>query len=889
MPSFSREFELDFDAVNGRDEGVVGRKPRHNTMATSDLQRLRKKPPEETSPELQPITRPKSFSISWRFPIKKPNFSAASRSSSGSSSGKKLSFALPSDHQSSACSAAGTAANVSTDESQLLATMDAFSQSDLLNRSGDHRSAENASSNVDVVFEAATPLSETPPSMKGGHGGLMTSTSSSISSASSSGGNSSGKKKSVASAGCDNGARDDASTHSRSSSPKLLHDKKDRKARESASSSSTGIGRSLKNFLNPNYKSRYEQFRKLFKGIPESDKFVIDYSCAFQREILVHGRMYLTQHNVCFYANIFKWETCLTIPFKDITHITKERTAKVIPNAIQMLTSNGDKYFFATFGSRDKSYMMIFRLWQLALLEKTTTPQEMWTWAQHGYQEADLSVSDDDDEISSVRTDMSLPPLRDNNNHLDSPRGHIPQVRSVPVLRSSGGLSSSPDMGRPDSEFPIAIPLPSSITEEEVASDSSENDGVELNCPCTSHSGKQLLDSVYPLSVDQMFILLFTESPWYHQFAATVKKTAQARLFAGISGFSATTWRMDDDDMALKMRTVSYTMALNHAMAPKTTTATEKQTCHQYGKAGQIYVVHAETQNTGVPYADNFFVLVTYCITRVSANECRLKVHGGIVYKKSIWGIVKGFIEKGTYSGLEEHYTALDATLKAECAKLGLPAERAKAAAAASDSSPAPSMTVMKKTLKKKMPRSRSSSDENDKMLDALSSLPRAPTAIPPGVSSKSSSLSRRERMNAEAASILAAPHAKNARLEFYAKAILAVLCILLLLNCALFVRLAFMQPTTSCSHRLVDVLASSDKVDTEDLLKIYRMDRQHVALSSLERTIDSLNRVETQLLELKSSMDSARDQLQLQAQLKEMASNSAGKGAHLGSLHDEQ
>jgi hypothetical protein len=70
--------------------------------------------------------------------------------------------------------------------------------------------------------------------------------------------------------------------------------------------------------------------------------------------------------------------------------------------------------------------------------------------------------------------------------------------------------------------------------------------------------------------------------------------------------------------------------------------------------------------------------------------------------------LISGFIEKGTYSGLEEHYTALDATLKRECAKLGLPADRAAAkAAAASDSSPAPSMTLMKKTLKKKMPRSR--------------------------------------------------------------------------------------------------------------------------------------------------------------------------------------
>jgi hypothetical protein len=63
---------------------------------------------------------------------------------------------------------------------------------------------------------------------------------------------------------------------------------------------------------------------------------ISDYSCAFQREILVHGRMYVTQNRICFHANIFKWETCLCIKFADLVHITKERTAMVIPNAIQV-------------------------------------------------------------------------------------------------------------------------------------------------------------------------------------------------------------------------------------------------------------------------------------------------------------------------------------------------------------------------------------------------------------------------------------------------------------------------------------------------------------------------------------------------------------------------
>jgi hypothetical protein len=39
---------------------------------------------------------------------------------------------------------------------------------------------------------------------------------------------------------------------------------------------------------------------------------ITDYSCALQKEILVQGRMYITQNWVCFYANIFTWETLVS-------------------------------------------------------------------------------------------------------------------------------------------------------------------------------------------------------------------------------------------------------------------------------------------------------------------------------------------------------------------------------------------------------------------------------------------------------------------------------------------------------------------------------------------------------------------------------------------------
>ena len=37
-----------------------------------------------------------------------------------------------------------------------------------------------------------------------------------------------------------------------------------------------------------------------------------DYSCALHREILAQGRMYVTQSYLCFYANIFTWETLVS-------------------------------------------------------------------------------------------------------------------------------------------------------------------------------------------------------------------------------------------------------------------------------------------------------------------------------------------------------------------------------------------------------------------------------------------------------------------------------------------------------------------------------------------------------------------------------------------------
>lgn len=43
-----------------------------------------------------------------------------------------------------------------------------------------------------------------------------------------------------------------------------------------------------------------------------------------------------------------------------------------------------------------------------------------------------------------------------------------------------------------------------------------------------------------------------------------------------------------------------------------------------------------------------------------------MSVHAAVKYKKSVWGVIKGFIEKNTWLGLEEFYESLSKALMTE-------------------------------------------------------------------------------------------------------------------------------------------------------------------------------------------------------------------------------
>ena len=90
----------------------------------------------------------------------------------------------------------------------------------------------------------------------------------------------------------------------------------------------------------------------------------VDYGCSLQKEILIQGRLYISENHICFHANIFGWITDLSIPIAEIESIEKKMTAFVIPNAIQITTRQA-KYSFASFLSRDTTFDVIYHIWRL--------------------------------------------------------------------------------------------------------------------------------------------------------------------------------------------------------------------------------------------------------------------------------------------------------------------------------------------------------------------------------------------------------------------------------------------------------------------------------------------------------------------------------------------
>lgn len=135
--------------------------------------------------------------------------------------------------------------------------------------------------------------------------------------------------------------------------------------------------------------------------------FAKAYSCALHRDFLIHGRLYVGESHLCFYANIFGWVTSVVIALGDIISVDKRNTALMFPNAILVCTLH-HRYFFASFLFREQAFTRIVSAWKAVFKGQVETTGTL--------------VRDDEkydffsaDEISQTKDDQSVVESRESS------------------------------------------------------------------------------------------------------------------------------------------------------------------------------------------------------------------------------------------------------------------------------------------------------------------------------------------------------------------------------------------------------------------------------------------------------------------------------------------
>ncbi|XP_030583635.1 GRAM domain-containing protein 2B isoform X2 [Archocentrus centrarchus] len=107
------------------------------------------------------------------------------------------------------------------------------------------------------------------------------------------------------------------------------------------------------------FRKHNKTFHKLFPDIPESEDLIHAYICALQKEVPYHGRLYITDTHACFFSSVLLKDTKVVIPISCIKRVKKQNTALLVPNALSIRTTEGDKYLFVALRNRESCFQLL--------------------------------------------------------------------------------------------------------------------------------------------------------------------------------------------------------------------------------------------------------------------------------------------------------------------------------------------------------------------------------------------------------------------------------------------------------------------------------------------------------------------------------------------------
>ncbi|KAI9044315.1 GRAM domain containing [Aspergillus affinis] len=402
-------------------------------------------------------------------------------------------------------------------------------------------------------------------------------------------------------------------------------------------------------------KKRNRDFHSLFRSVPEDDYLIEDYSCALQREIILAGRIYISEGHICFSSNILGWVTTLVISFDEIVAIEKESTAMVFPNAIAIQTLHA-RHTFRSLLSRESTYDLMVNIWKInhPTLKSSVNGTRVTEGTGDKTEKAGESDAESEDEDEVYDEDEE----GDNAESFFEPDGSLDgSERSAPVkgpsrqasgLLNGNGATSTAAAGSGgdakgksgDGDGDTDFPGPATHTPTEYTDPSGQYD-------------KVIKDEVIPAPLGKVYSYIFgpASTTFMPKFLVDNQKSGELQFEIDKGGLS--------NDK--KTRNYSYIKPLNGSIGPKQTKCISTETLDFFDLEKAVLVT-LSTQTPDVPSGNVFSTMTKYLFTWAPNNQTRFLMTCTIEWTGKSW--LKTPIEKGAIDGQGSFGTELINALK---------------------------------------------------------------------------------------------------------------------------------------------------------------------------------------------------------------------------------
>ncbi|UZJ57136.1 hypothetical protein CBS101457_006456 [Exobasidium rhododendri] len=382
---------------------------------------------------------------------------------------------------------------------------------------------------------------------------------------------------------------------------------------------------------------RNADFHALFTAVPEDDYLIEDYGCALVREILIQGRIYVSENHICFYANIFGWVTNIVLPFPDIVSIEKRMTAFVIPNAIQIATLHS-KQTFASFLSRDTTFDLMVNIWKLS---------------HPGVPTGDSAMEYMTDEESADH-DGGKDGEQDGEKGKSDAGDSGPKISKRKLLKKKLGLKESDDGGQSNEKGEAAQNGANTSRGKSPGPGGKKSAHRKTQCPCDKdkkHYSTVALDTTYPAVPEKIYNLIFT-SGFMKEFWTENQKLLDLQM---------ADWSPNADNDNMLSRKMSYIKPLSGSFGPKQTKCMLTDD-NLHVDFDEYVIAQTTTKTPDVPSGGSFSVKTRTCFTWAGGNVTKVFVTCQVEWTGR--SMVKGIIDRASIDGQKQYYKDLDVAIR---------------------------------------------------------------------------------------------------------------------------------------------------------------------------------------------------------------------------------